>query len=226
MVALYPSDLGSIGVSNMAELQRYNVNLESFEQLKTNLYDSNAYPAAGVTTLQFFQIPIGQGNKTLEDTNMRLAGQLPTNQLFLVEGVEVLFLPTDPTVAADMPAAFGAGAVAAIINDAYIFYRSGFLKFRVGSKDYIEEGPLMKFPPSQNFKVEGALADATTAAANQQSRIAYGYAGGVPYGIIPILLIENQNFDITLEWPSGVQAITNPARVVVTLDGVLFRRAQ
>ena len=214
-------------ISNIAELQKFNVNLEEFEKIKQSLYDSAAYAAAGATNIVFFQQPQGQGGKTLEDTNMTLAGQLPTNQLFLVESIEVMFFPTDPTVAAAMPAAFGAGAAAVQVNDVYIFYRSGALVFEIGSKDYLREAPLQKFAPKTKFHVEAALADATTAAANLQSRIAYAYACGRPYIINPpLLLIENQNFKVELRWPNGVQAISNPARVFVVLDGVLFRRAQ
>lgn len=214
-------------ISNIAELQKFNVNLDEFEKIKQSLYDSAAYPAAGVSSLLFFQTPLGQSSKTLEDTNMRLAGQLPTNQLFLIESVEVIFHPSTPTVAAAMPAAFGAQAIAVQINDAYIFYRSGSLRLEIGSKDYIQEAPLQRFPPKTKFSVEGALSDASTAAANLQSRIGYANACGRPYLVNPpLLLIENQNFSIELAWPNGVQAISNPAQVFVILDGLLFRRAQ
>lgn len=214
-------------ISNIAELQKFNVNLEEFEKIKQSLYDSAAYAAAGANTITFFQIPKGQSGKTIEDTNMTLAGQLPTNQLFLVESIEVLFLPADPTAAAAMPAAFGAQAVATSVNDVYIFYRSGALVFTIGSKDYLTEAPLQKFPPKTRFDLHAAVADQSTIAGDLQTRIAYAYATGRPYLINPpLLLIENQNFSLELRWPNGVQAITNPARVFVTLDGVLFRRAQ
>jgi hypothetical protein len=216
-------------ISNIAELQKFNVNLEEFEKIKQSLYDSAAYAAAGATNIVFFQQPQGQGGKTLEDTNMTLAGQLPTNQLFLIESIEVLFFPTDPSagVTENLPAAFGAQQAANIINDAYIFYRSGSLVLEIGSKDYLREAPLQKFPGKTRFHVEGALSDVSTAGADLQSRIAYGVSEGRPYIINPpLLLIENQNFKVELRWPNGAQAITNPARIFVVLDGVLFRRAQ
>lgn len=219
----------------IADLNRFSVNTDGWEIIRTKLYDSASYAAAGVNTLAFFQAPIGQGSavlgggvKTRSDTNMTLAGQLPTNQQFLVESIEVDFLPTTPTVAAAMPAAFGAGAVAVHINDHYIFRRSGNLIFTIGSKDYLQEAPLMKFPPKTNFNVEGAASDASTAAAAQQTRIAMGACVGRPYMVKPVNLVltSNQNFSVTLNWPEGVQAISNPAKVVVSLDGFLYRRAQ
>lgn len=215
-------------VPGRADLSKYVVNREGWEAIRQTLYDHNAYPAAGVTTLNFFAQPIGQAGKTLSDTNLTLAGQLPTNIEFLATSIEVHFFPTTPTVAAQMPAAFGAQAAAELVNDSYIFYRSGNLVFLVGSKDYLQEGPLVKFPPKTSFTVRGALADATTAGADLQSRIAYPWVCGRPYMLSPanVLLTSNQNFNVSLNWPEGLQAIANPARVGVYLDGILYRRSQ
>lgn len=217
-----------MGVPNREQLSQFVVNRSGWEGIRQSLYDFQAYPAAGATNLQFFAVPLGQGGKTLSDTNMNLAGQLPTNKEFLVESVHVYFTPTTPTVAAQMPAAFGAQAVPEIINDSYIFRRSGNLVFEIGSKNYLEEAPLMRFPPKNTFHVEGALADVSTAGADLQSRIAYGDAIGVPYILKPasLLLTSNQNFNVSIRYPEGVQAITNPARVGVVLEGILYRRSQ
>lgn len=160
---------------------------------------------------------------------MQLAGQLPTNQLFLVESVELLFFPNFGGATEEEPAAFGAQQSAEIVNDAYHFAKAGSLKFEIGSKDYLREGPLQKFPGKTSFTVEGALADATTAAASQQSRIAFAHSAGRPYLLNPpLLLIENQNFSVELAWPNGNQAMPSgeDAKVFCVFDGVLFRRAQ
>lgn len=223
------------GVPTMEQIIAwYSVNRRGYEAIRQNFYDSNAYPAAGVQALAFFQVPKGQGTgfggaaKTPSDTNMDLAGQLPAQQEFVVESISVEFWPTTPTVAAQMPAAFGAQAIAQVVNDAYIFTRSGNLTFFIGSKNYVVEGPMNKFPSKQNFHLDAALSDATTAGSAFQSRVAYGYALGEPYRLSPlkILLISNQNFNVTLNWQEGVQAITNPARVFVRLNGMLFRASQ
>jgi hypothetical protein len=219
-------------ISNLQDLNKFNVNLEEFEQVKQTLYDSVTYPNAGANSLRFFQSPIGQGGKTIEDTNLTLAGQLPTNQLFLVECVELLFLPNfdyadDST---DRIAEFGAQQAQEIVNDAYQFRKAGALTFRIGSKDYLEEAPLHKFPTKTKIDVCGsALADATTAGSDGQSRIGYAQASGRPYFIDPpLLLIENQNFSVTLSWPNGVEALPSglDAKVFCIFDGKLFRRAQ
>lgn len=214
---------------DLNEFQKFVVNRPGWEILRNSFYDSAEYPAAGVTQLTFFSQPVGGGGRTLSDTNMTLAGQIPANQSFLIQSIEVYFFPTTPSVAAQLPAAFGAQAVAQLINDAYIFRRSGFLRLFIGSKSYLEEAPMMKFPPSRTFHVEGALADATTPGEAFQSRIAFGESVGRPYYIDPnITLIQNQNFNVTLNWPEGLQALPsqNPARVFVSLEGVLARRSQ
>lgn len=228
-----PSNAIALPIPNRSQLDAFNVNREGWEGFTNTLYDSAAYLAAGHTQLNFFSTPIGQGTgfgggaKSATDTNMTLAGQMPANQEFLVQSIEVMFCPTTPTVAAQMPAAFGAQAIAQIINDAYIFYRAGNLNFVIGSKSYCFEAPLMKFPSKAFFELHAAVADVTTAGAALQSRIAFGTARGRPYLLkAPLRIVSNQNFNLSLNWPEGVQAITTPARVVVTLDGVFYRRSQ
>ncbi|NBS80103.1 hypothetical protein EBS57_10020, partial [bacterium] len=74
------------------------------EVIRQRLYDYQLYATAGVTQLTFFQNPIGAGitsaiggtvgsAKTIWDTNMQLAGTLPSGIAYMVESIEVLFLP-------------------------------------------------------------------------------------------------------------------------------------
>lgn len=214
------------GVPSRQQLTQYVVNREGWEGIRQSLYDFHSYAAAGQSVLTFFAQPQGQGGKTLSDTNMTLAGQLPANQQFLVESVEIMFNPTTPTVAAQMPgAAVAALTIPQIVNDAYIALRGGNLQFIIGSKPYLQEAPLGRFPPKAHFTVEGAAA--TTVAATQLTAI-FPYWAGRPYMLKPasLLLDSNQNFAVSLNWPEGVQAIANPARIGVILDGFLYRRSQ
>lgn len=215
-------------VPTRAQLSKYSVNRPGWEAIRQSLYDFQAYQAAGHTQLTFFALPVGQSSKTLSDTNMTLAGQLPKNQEFLVQSIEVFFSPTTPTVAAQMPAAFGAQAAAALVNDAYIIGRAGNLTLTIGAKPYLQEAPLGRFPQKARFEVDAGLADVSSTAANLQSRVTFGAWCGRPYLLdpAPLLLPENQNFSISLNWPEGVQAIANPGRIGVILDGILYRRSQ
>lgn len=223
------------GVPSLDQLRSYTVNRAGVEAVRQSLYDSQQYPIAGSTQMTFFANPLGQGTnwtgtgvKNLSDTNMTLAGQLPTNQTFLVQSIEIMYLPATPTSAANMPAAMGTQAIAAQVNDAYIFRRAGNLTLTIGSKTYLQEGPLMRFPPKTDFGIEAAIADVATTGNSNQSRIAYATAKGRPYMINrpPLLLESNQNFSLTLNWPEGVQAVSTSARVIAIMDGLLYRRSQ
>jgi hypothetical protein len=226
------------GIPSYSDLAAYNVNRDGWEAIRQSLFDSNVYAAAGQTQLTFFALPLGQGTgrggaaKTYSDTNMLQQGQMPANQEFLIQSVEVVFYPTIPYVTADLPAASGNANAAAntdnLINDTWKFYNSGNLTLTIGSKSYLQEGPMLRFPPKAFFELHGAMADTTTAAGTSASRIAFGTARGRPYMLQPanLRLVSNQNFSVTLNWPEGLQTIVNPARVHVILDGILYRRSQ
>src|SRR5690606_31817872 len=127
-------------------LLKYAVNREGWEVIKQTLYDFQPYDSLGHNQLTFFALPLGRCGKTLSDTNMTLAGQLPTNQEFLVTSCEVHFYPSTPTPSGPtaLPAdgAESPASLADIVNDTYIFYRSGNLQMIVGSKPYLQEAPL------------------------------------------------------------------------------------
>ena len=226
---------GAPVIANMSDLAGYsNMQWGNWEFIEQSLYDSFSYIAAGINSVDLFQLPVGQGvgfggaTKTLSDTNMVNAGMLSQGLMQLVTSIEIEFQPTTPSVTAQLPAAFGAQAVAQIINDAYIFWRSGNLLFKILAKNYVQEAPLMRFPGNADFSVQGALADATSAAASQQSRIAFASSYGQPFILSPnnLLIPSTTNFKVTLAWPEGLQAITNPGRVFVHLNGMEARLAQ
>lgn len=221
-------------VANLSDINNFQVNWNQWEFTTQSLYDSIAYPAAGLASAAFFTQQVGQGTgfgggvKTLSDTNMRLSGQLPAGQMFIVSSIEVLIQPTTPTVTAGMPAVFGAQAAAVQINDSYIIGRSGNVVFNILAKQYLQEAPIGNLPPSSDFSLSAALAEGTTLTTASQSRIGFGNYEGSNYVLTPnnILLVSNQNFNLTLAWPEGLQTITNPARLFVRLNGMQARLAQ
>lgn len=217
-------------IPNKKQLGNYNVNRPGWEAIRQSLYDFTTYAAAGQTQLTFFALPVGQGGKTLSDTNMTLAGQLPANQEFLVNSIEIFFRTNTPAPSAStLDAVVAAPVLATQINDSYLVSRTGNLTLVIGSKPYLQEAPLGRFPPKTHFEVDVALALATTVAADSiESRIAVSRWVGRPYLLSPadLRLVSTQNFSITLNWPEGVQAIANSARIGVILDGILYRRSQ
>jgi hypothetical protein len=235
MIVVRPQGGGNLPIPNRQQLEQYNVNREGWEAITTTLYDSAVYAAAGQPFLTFFQNPIGAGvglgggAKTLTDTNMDNSGSLPAGVEFLMQSIEVLFLAVTPTVAAQQPAAFGAQAIAQNVNDSFVFYRQGALVLTILQKPYLREAPLMKFPPKAFFNIDAALSDISTTGASMQSRISHAGARGRPYLLkAPLRLTSTQNFNIQLIWQEGVAALpsTSPGRVVVSLDGVMYRRSQ
>lgn len=185
------------------------------------LYDYQNYPAAGATSLIFFQIPQGQGGKTLEDTNMKTAGTLPTHVTMQITGIEVVFFPGGNV------SETGAN-VANISEDVYKIMKTGALVFSIGSKVYLEMAPIMAFPPEFRVASGAALADTTTAAANRLTSIDYATHAGQVFEISPFTLESTQNFKVELVWPSGAVATPsgNAGRIGVILTGFQFRRSQ
>jgi hypothetical protein len=220
--------MASLNLRNMAsvpsldELQKYSVNRAGqLEGIRSSLYDFQPYAQAGQTELNFFQVPVGQSSKTLVDTNMQTAGVLPNPQNFLVTNIQVYFYFT----ASDL-ATFGAQAAAEQINDVYDVMKSGYLEFFIGSKNYVQEGPLGRFPPRTGLIVSSSLADQSTIAANLLSKIAYANFGGAPYDLTPpILLTPTQNFRVSTKWPTAV-ALSAIARIGIVMEGILYRLSQ
>lgn len=224
-------------LASLAAASAYSVNLNSYEALTQSLYDSAAYPTTGQAQITFYQYPIGAGTgvisnvaKTAEDTNMQFGGALPAMQAYIVCSIEVEVQPGLSSAgfnAAELPSVFGAQAAANQVNDVYKIRQTGYLNFNIGSKSYMTEGPLIKFPASNDFEINAALADVSTAGAAFQSRIAYGKAVGPAYLLSPnnLLLVPQQNFNVTLNWAT-LETTTAAARIFVRLMGMLLRSAQ
>lgn len=206
-------------------VQKYRVNRPGeAEVIRQSLYDFQTYAAAGQTSLTFFQVPVGQSSKTIADTNMEMAGALPRPKYFLIEGIEVHFYP------GPNPGAFGAEPGGAVfnVNDVYAVSKSGSLNLFIGSKTYLEEAPLGRFPPSNKLDIGAAVADQSTIAASLHTKIDYASFGGRPYNLMPPVLLEpNQNFKVTLSWPSVVALPTTVAgRIGIVLNGIMYRLSQ
>ena len=158
---------------NVRALQKFDVNRRGeVEAVRQSLYDIQTYALAGQTQLIFFQVPQGQGGKTRDDTNMEIAGSLPRPKEFLVESIEILLFPGVNI------GQFGAKAESEFSNDIFAVGESGNLDFFIGSKSYLGEAPLGRFPPKTRMYGESAYADTSTAAADAQIR--YDYAANFP----------------------------------------------
>jgi hypothetical protein len=219
-------------IPSFQEAKAFIVNRPGAEEvIRQSLYDFQTYATAGFTSQRFFQVPQGQSSKTEQDTNLSLAGQLPQPQYHLSESIEIHFLPGVSPVTV-VTGTDVAAAVTNFSNDVYSVLKAGSLTLRIGSKDFLEEAPLYRFPPKTKFEVEfGAalqIAQAMAADANTQIVGDYASACGRPYFLDPPLLIPpTQNFDVELRFASAVATPSGEdARIGVILDGLLYRLSQ
>jgi hypothetical protein len=231
-------------IPSLQDLQGFKVNRAGIEGIRQSLFDFLLYPTAGQAQFNFFATPQGQGitsavgavagvNKTIQDTNMTTAGMLPAGQSFLVTSIEVPFfagsVATANTYTLASPvvgAAVAAAALEAQLADINSFYQSGSLKLFIGSKTYLEEAPLLRFPPKTQLTFDGAIA--TNSATTFSLGFVSGKISGRPYMVEPPVLLENnQNFNVSLNFPAAVATPSGfNARVGVILDGYLYRNSQ
>lgn len=191
-------------------IQEASVNIPGkVETIYQPLYDYQTLAATAVAQQTFFQTPVGQGGKTLADTNMELAGQLPKGQNFLITGIQVEVLPGLDVSQATLNE---------FANDVYEVTKGGVLVLRIGSKEYVRQGNLMKFPPVNRLGVDaatGLTAESTT----------YAAACGREFSVVDLLLTSNQNFSVELrDLPALPSAVAG--RIGITLNGYLMRNAQ
>lgn len=187
-------------------------------------YDFQTYAAAGQATLTFFQNPVGFNGRTKEDTNFPGAGQLPSGLQFTLQEMQFEFYP-----GATVPVgAFGAQAAPLFVQDVYAVGSRGYVEFKYLSKNFVEDGPLSRFPTDVRLAGFGAFADATTAGAALQSRLNYAQWAGRPYKTKNIAINPNTGFTVTVSWPNGVVALpsTVAGRLACRMKGILRRDVQ
>jgi hypothetical protein len=225
---------GNPVINNLDLAARYAANLDRYELLSWSMYDSAQLTAAGARQLQFFQLPVnagassfGGGPKTYDDTNLESGGALNAMQAFIISTVELDLQPAIGFGPGRMPAVFGTQSVATAINDVWKVLCTGWLELTIGSKLYLQEGPLMQFGAAATLEVDAAVADVSSAGANLQSRFSFAKAIGTPYTLAPnnLLLAPSQNFGVTLNWTT-VQPITTGMRIFARLTGQLIRATQ
>lgn len=210
------------------------------------LYDFQAYPSAGSLNLTFFTAPIGNGTssapnvgvsaKTRFDTNLTVQGQLTKGNEFYATGAEVLFYPgVNASTATPFGILPGRGSVALanvgqFVNDMWEVGNSGLFTFTVGTdRPYIQDGPLMMFPPVTRLALQAAVGvtnDCDSATASVVEEISYAVWSGEPYSLVPLYIESNQSFTGAMTWPALIATpSTQIARIGVRVRGYLVRQA-
>jgi hypothetical protein len=204
------------------QLQQFNPNRPgSLEVIWQPQYDYQTYAQAGQTQLLFFQIPQGQSSKTAADTSMVLAGQFPAPTGQFVTAVQSPFFPLN-TVS---QAASAASRVQTNISDVVAVANSGYLQMVIGSKPYLTDAPIGKFPPNFGIDLFSAMASDGSGTATGVADVNYARAKGRYAEITPFFIPQTQNFQVGLYWPTAV-AVTVAGRIGVILDGFYYRQSQ
>lgn len=212
---------------SLSNLQKYRVTRPGQkEAVRWSFYDSLLYPFAGIARLDFFQTPQGQGfttepgavvgaPKTIQDTNMDLQGALPRFQDFQIDSIELEFW--EGASAAANTFVPQVAPVLAGVGDNMVFRVGGALILNITSKPYLQEAPLGRFPPKQHF--DATFGGGANAIADMVGR---------PYYLNPaIMLLSNQNFVVSLQWPAPIPLTSGfNARVRCVMEGVLYRNTQ
>lgn len=198
------------------------------DEIYSPLYDSIAYPAAGLLQVNFFSLPIGQGAtsalgaaagpKTEADTNMTNSGLLPKGNAFYCTGLEFNFVPF--TAPGNTGALATTGQNTNNVND---IARSGWFRFRIQNRDYTLDSPIGVAPPLNRLAVASTPASVVTATTIVQTD--YAAMVGAPYNIVPVWIESNQGFGVQVNWPALVP-VTGIGRLTCRLRGRLIRDAQ
>lgn len=212
------------------DLDAHRTALAQQDIIYAPLYDSANYGTAGQNQIVLFTSPLGQGtttapaatgSKTLADTNMTAAGQLTKGNEFFMTGQELMLFPgQSPEATANITQLNG------FINDTYTIGKSGFLTLQIGSnRNYIQDGPLMIYPPAARLAVAGAIGGTATASLTSILNMEYASWSGEPYDITPVYIEATQGFQESLQWPAVV-TVNATARIFSRLRGYLIRNAQ
>lgn len=181
-------------------------------------YDTVLLPTAATPALlTFFAVPLGQaggvfipaaaGAKTLADTNMDLAGQLPGGYNFKLLGFRVQYGWNMST------------------QDLQTVINGAVFSFVIASKPFLRV-PLRNIPSGN-----GPVSTAAAVNSSGWQVLSNGYSIAKK----PLDLLQTQNFQVTISWPGGAVAPSTVGAtcqaaaglpITVYLDGFLYRPVQ
>jgi hypothetical protein len=175
------------------------------EKLDWSYYDKLVLAAAG-TEFTMFQVPVGQGGKTLADTNMKTAGQVPTNQGFIIRAVRAEFLSHAVKATADLELL-------------YNWLRVVTVQLFIDGKDAIYQKPLTEI-----MGIPLLFHVTPTVAGNNELIGSMGRFLGINPLNIPIMLGRNTHFEVRITYPTALGAVNIVGdELRISLGGILER---
>jgi hypothetical protein len=213
------------------------------EVIRQRYYDRILYGQAGVQSLNFFALPIGQGvttalgatvgsAKTIQDTNLEQANMIPNGKQFLIESIELKFEPGGSASANTYTVpnygdftAVAADGTFGLTQDVMTFWTAGLFQLNILSKNYLQEW-VHAFPPKT--AMNGFTSQGNNSATTGSNIIQYADNYGRPYWLDPMLTLQPMvQFVTQIVYPAVVAMPSGfNGRVSCILDGVLMRAAQ
>ncbi len=201
------------------------------EMRRWALYDRLVVAAAGTVTgdQNLFTVPIGGGAtpKTLLDTNMRQAGQLPARQ-----GMEVWDIRVHPQPTLLIDSVTTITILNAIQFAFYSLVYGGSFVFRQAQKVDLEIAPLAMLPAGYGISsasIFGTNITAAAAAGGGSVVLNNGHPSRAALwdlDPLPIVILPQRSFSVVMNFPT---AVVLPAGTGLNLwchlDGVLHRSA-
>ncbi len=208
------------------------------------LFDFQAFPSGGVAggQLTFFSNQQGQGTssapgvgtnvpKTQYDTNLPAPNALTLGNEFYCIGSETLVYPgvnnTTNTPFGILPgrSLTAPTNIGLFTDDVWEVGNQGFKALKVGTdRYYIQDGPLMMFPPVTRLAINSSLAGLS--GTNVGGVIEYAAFSGEPYTLVPIYLQTNQLFTMFYYFATQIALPSAQiARIGERLRGYLIRQA-
>ena len=173
------------------------------ERLDWTYYDSNPLAVATLTN-RYFTNPLGSGGKTLAQTNLTLAGQIPQGQNHTVQAIKVFYRTT------------GAKATAAV-NDFYTMLEQTTVSVKLQNKETMGQWTLMELMGAATL-----FALTPTAAGDNIPLIQPKYHGIFPLNN-PIVLAALTPFEVTVTHHTAVAATLATDVLKIGLAGTLVR---
>ena len=180
------------------------------EKLDWTYYDTWAIATAG-TDYSFFANPIGAtqsaAQKTISDTNMVAAAQIPSGQRLIVKAIKVCFISHAVKATADIDT----------LNE---FLRAAVIRFFITGKDSLYTKTLQEI-----FGASLLMHVVPTVGGNNEIIMHMNKGQGIDVLNRRIVLAEQTNFEVRLSYPAGIPAGLNGDRLWIGLAGRLMRRS-
>lgn len=187
------------------------------------------YPLAGSVRTQFFAVGVGSLNRQL--TNIQQAGSL--DNPFLVKAIRTKYFIQNTAIGSA-----GVLDASSLYSDLIGgLFTSGVLIFKIGSKEFLNiPSPFLYAPPAYGSpKLYSSVAGGATGNSGVVQYADLQSGRDATFLMSPSVLInQDQNFQITIEYPFGaipviattVVTVPIPLFIGIELDGIEVRPVQ